>query len=533
MGFPTVCAGNRKLNKITRGRINTCREPHGGCSSEKPIIWAIPKPKEAETVLELSVPYYHRPCACNEKVSLYNRVLSPPYQPNPKGVAVIKRATRCLIKFARKNQVACLSWRTFVASIAIPGKRKLYERALACLEKEGFQDWMGNLSSFLKVEPQCGISKGSADPRMIQARTPEFNIVFGAFYKPIEHLILTLDWSEVFPWAPSTRQIAKGLNNVQRGRLLLKKWKKFRQPVAFDFDASRFDQSVSPEFLAMCHAFYLALHNKSPLLAKLLKKQLQNAGLTKGGFQYYGEGGRASGDQDTGGGNSLITVVMVNMFFRTMKINYEFVCDGDDGLIFIDAVNAPIMDGFADFCRALGFKMEVGKPVHRFEEVDFCQCRPVEITHGKWVMIRKPARAISRLGMSHTSMSTIQEALYTTWAIGSCELSLNRGIPVMQEVALWALRNGVKPSKRFLQRKQYSEYRYWELPKIEEHTPLKITTEARVSFALAFGVSIGEQLILEAAFRKHTFRLVGRVIAPEPHDAGAGPVYCSSHHVYV
>lgn len=459
-------------------------------------------------------------------------MLSPPYFPNVVGRTKIAVAANMLTAFARQNQLACLTWRTFVDSVTIPGKKRIYERALGNLLDGGYQKWMSRLSSFIKVEAVCGTTKGSADPRMIQARSPEFNIVFGCYYKPIEHLLLTLDWSRVFPWAPKGRLIAKGLNNVQRGRLLRAKWETFKNPICFDFDASRFDQSVSVEFLEMCHEFYVALHNGDKFLAKILREQIKNAGVTANGWRYFGDGGRASGDQDTGGGNSLITVVMAIQFFRFLSIRFDFICDGDDGLLFIEAEDIAVMSEFVQHCMDMGFKMELGKPVSVFEHIDFCQCRPVELMPGKWVMVRKPARAISRLAMSHTSMSTIIEALYTLWAVGSCELALGSGVPIMQSVALWAIRNGKKPSARFMALTQYrATYRYWDLPK--SHGPRPISPCARESFSEAFGVSVGEQLILERAFDSHVVDLQGRKVLLEVYDTGAGPVISDDYSVYL
>lgn len=503
----------------------------GDCTGHKRFVMALPKPKVAALVLGLSVPYFHRPCEHNEYVSLCNRVLTPPFQPGRWGKEWIQLASQYLCRWGSLNQEACLSRRTFVESIKIPGKRKLYLRAVERLEMEGFQDAMGHLSSFIKVEPIDGDVKGSTDPRMIQARTPEFNVEFGRYFKPIEHKLLAMDWSEVFPWAPRGRLIAKGLNNVQRGKLISRKFASFKNPVVIGIDASRFDQSVSREFLMMCHQFYLSMHNHDAYLAKLLKYQLVNRGRTSGGIRYQADGGRASGDMDTGGGNSLITVTMVCLYFVNLEISWDMLCDGDDGLLFLEEEELDKMDFFVTFCEELGFKMELESPVRRLEDIEFCQCHPVEVMPDKFVMVRKPARAISRAAMSNCSMATKVEALQTLWAVGSCELALGSGVPVLQEFALWALRNGIKPSQRKLALVQYKlSYRYWHLPK--SNHPLPVSATARASFAAAFGISPGEQLMLEQAFRTHNFTLEDIKLASEPHDAGAGPVYVEDHLVY-
>lgn len=505
--------------------------PAGGCDSTKPIVWAVPKPPEVAEILGVSVPYYHRPCEHNEFVSLHNRVLSPPYEPTKVGKQTIRHAMTFLVAFGMTLSLMCLSRLTFVKSITIPGKRKMYERALQFLEEWGFMWAMGMLSSFIKIEPVDGEVKGSTDPRMIQARSPEFNIEFGRYFKPIEHILLKLDWSKVFPWAPKGRLIAKGLNNVQRGKLIVDKAKQFKHFACMGVDASRFDQSVSKPWLLLCHAFYLSCYNFCSTLRYILSFQLMNRGRTKNGVKYQADGGRASGDQDTGGGNSLITVVMITMYFEKLNILWDMICDGDDALIFVERENLHHLDGFVDYCREVGFKMACEQPVTRLSDIEFCQCHPIEVIPGKYVMVRKPVRALSRAGMSNTSFATITEAAQTLWAIGACELALGTGVPVMQEFALWCLRNGVKPRERKLNLMKYRlSYQYWHLPK--SNSPRKVTPSARASFAEAFGISPGEQVTLEKAFRNHNFILTGRVVTEEPYDAGAGPVYVDSHSVY-
>jgi hypothetical protein len=224
-------------------------------------------------------------------------------------------------------------------------------------------------------------------------------------------------------------------------------------------------------------------------------------------------------------------VLLIGSYFAGKNVRFDMLCDGDDALVFVDLEDISVMDGFADYCQALGFKMEISEPKINVCEIEFCQSRPIEIVPGKHVMVRNPKRAISRAGMSHTSMASIPEALQTLWAIGACELALHVGVPVMQEFALWALRNGVKPSaKKFDQMRYRLSHQYWDLPKA--HDPLPVTPSARAAFAEAWGVSPAEQLLCEKHFREHNFQLEKKVMAPEPVDTGAGLVYVAGFKVY-
>lgn len=464
-------------------------------------------------------------------MSLCNRVLSPKYSINVGGKAVLDALEPFIRKIGTSNQLVKLSRRTFLETVDIPGKRKIYARAIENLEKFGFQDEMGRLGAFIKVEPVCGETKGSADPRMIQAPTPEYNVEFGRFYKPIEHLLLRLKWKKYMPWMPEGRIIAKGLNNVQRGQLIARKAALFDQFCCVGADARRFDQSVSKPFTRFKHKFYLACYGNNYYLKQLLWHQLRNRGKTKNGIKYTADGGVASGNQDTGGGNSFMCVTMVGSYFAQFDVRWDMLCDGDDVLIFVEKRDLHILDGFVAHCASLGFEMAMEKPAYELSDIEFCQSHPLETVPGKHVMVRKPARAISRAAMSHHSMNTVPEALQTLWAIGSCELAMHAGVPIMQEFALWCLRNGIKPSGRKLQQLRYKlSHQYWVLPKA--HKPMPIHPYARASFALAFGVSPGEQLLVEKAFREHSFQLSGKCLAPEPDDAGAGPVFVQPHWIY-
>jgi hypothetical protein len=225
-------------------------------------------------------------------------------------------------------------------------------------------------------------------------------------------------------------------------------------------------------------------------------------------------------------------VFLAFSFFEGKNLHWDFLCDGDDALIFCEADDLGWQEDFARHCASLGFKMAIEEPVMELDQVEFCQAHPVEVTHDKWVMVRNPVRAIYRSAMSNTSMATVPEALQTLWAIGSCELALHAGVPIMQEFALYCLRNGVKPSNQKLDLMRYKlTYQYWELPK--NNKPYPVTAFARASFASAFGISVAEQLLIEKSFATTNFKLHGKVLAPEPVDLGAGEVYVNSDAVYI
>lgn len=503
---------------------------HPGCTDQTKYVWCIPRPKILQHLWSLGLPYAHKSCPCNELVSLTNRVMAPERNITITGKSILKRFRGVAKSIGMAVGGVKLTRRSFLDAVKIPGKRKVYAKAVEELEKFGWDYADGLLSSFVKVE---SIAEESKDPRMIQARSPQYNVELGCFLKPIEHRILKLDFAKFFGFGPHGRVIAKGLNNVQRGTLIRKKFERFSHTAIVGIDASRFDMHVSLPILKMWeHAIYLAAYGDDRYLQLLLRWQQVNAGRTRGGWRYTAKGGRASGDQNTGLGNSLITIFLAFSFFADKDLEWDFLCDGDDALIFCDADDLGWQEEFEAHCSDLGFKMAIEEPVFEMDQIEFCQSHPVEVTHLKWVMVRNPKRAIYRAAISNTSMSTIPEALQTLWAIGSCELALHAGIPVMQEFALYCLRNGVKPTGRKLDLMRYKlSYQYWELPK--HNKPYPVSPHARASFASAFGISISEQLVLERAFATTNFKLQGVYHAPEPVDLGAGEVYVNSDSVYI
>lgn len=530
MGIPTVCASKRELKERTRGHINPL-DVHPGCTAQTKFVWCMPRPKILQHLWSLGVPYAHKSCPCNELVSLTNRVMAPTEAVTSRGRYLLRHFHYAADAIGKAVSGAKLSRRSFLEAVKIPGKRKIYEKAVQELERWGWDYGDGKLSSFVKVE---SVAEESKDPRMIQARSPAYNVELGCYLKPVEHRILALDFSRVFGFGPNGRLIAKGLNNVQRGGLIRTKFDRFTHCAVVGIDASRFDMHVSLDMLKHWeHRIYTAAYRNDEYLRRLLRWQQINAGRTRGGIRYAAKGGRASGDQNTGLGNSLITIFLAFSFFADRpEMKWDFLCDGDDALIFCEEDQLGWQEDFRVHCASLGFKMAIEESVTNIDQIDFCQSRPIEVTHGKWVMVRNPVRAIYRSALSNTSMATIPEALQTLWAIGSCELALHAGIPIMQEFALYCLRNGIKPTEKKLDLMKYRlTYKYWDLPK--NNSPRPITTFARSSFAAAFGISIGEQLLLEKAFSQTNFKLHGYTTIPEPVDLGAGEVNVSSDSVYV
>jgi hypothetical protein len=529
--LPTVCARNRKLNELKRGTHIEGYGDESDCTPNKYRYKYLTKPRKVDDLLGLSVPYAHRPCCHNELVALHNRVMSPPFSVDWVGRRRIKIATELVRVSLVGVHLVKLSRRAYVDSVKNSSKKNRYENALINLIRHGLVDSDGKVELSIKVEPIDGIVKGSADPRPIQARSPEFNIEYGRFIKPIEKYLVKHKYAAAFGLKQNGRNFAKGLNNVQRANLIRQKFVRFREPVVVGVDASRFDQSVDKPWLESTHDTYQSLFCEDDELITLEQCQLSNRGRTRKGYRFRSKAGRASGDQDTGLGNSDITSKSIGEYLRRRQIDGDWLCDGDDALVFLEKDELVKMQYFAHDMQHMGFKMTIEQPVYDMEDIEFCQCKPVEVRPDKWVMVRKPRRAIQRALSSNTTMGNIKQALKVMYAVGMCEGALHAGIPIMQAFASWCRRNGQKCSDKMIRLLVERNHSYWELPKTKI-LEMPIHDVARESFSRAFDIAHNLQREIELIFETHNYVDWSEIDGPEPLDPGYGKIEIDSLLVY-
>jgi hypothetical protein len=535
--------------------LKTVKEEHGGvtgefrgCKHSTRTLVVIPKPKALVQQLGLYTPYIHRNCACNERVALHNRVLSPVVEPAEEWIKMLRPLAKRM-GIAARGKINRLSWAGFVSGYKGPKLRR-YTRALEKLSKTGWMDKYAQAELFVKPDSADPDLKGSYDPRAIQGRHPCYNIMLGAYLKPFEEWFIHVDnWNELLGEAPggymnwsvpSGRLVAKGLSMKQRGRLIEDKWQRLRNPVGFDCDASRFDMHVHLLMLMMEHLVYITAFAGNEELSFLLRKQRRNFGRSFGGWKYKTVGKRMSGDINTGLGNTLIMLFI--FIFYTAWLNsqpskdgcvfvcggwmswngkWDFICDGDDSVFFTEAENVAVFQAtFSQFAANLGFKMTVGSPVFEIEHVNFCQSNPVWV-NGGYTLVRNPRKALSGALCAKRNLRSDKEARNLLWAVGKCELALGEGVPVMQAFASACIRNG-HPHKSLDYIRFELSYRYWHLD--ANVAPKPVSAATRVSYERAFGVTIADQLYLEAVLNSWTIPELSVSQMFEPIDAGSGQI---------
>lgn len=373
-------------------------------------------------------------------------------------------------------------------------KYQRYASAVSNLATRGLRRSDGYLSTFIKAELYNGTTKADPCPRLIQPRTPEFNVELGRYLRPLEKLVYkSID--HLF----GHHVVLKCDNMFKRAETIKQYWNEFQDPVFVGLDASRFDQHVSREALEFEHGLYMDIF-RDPFLAYLLNMQVDQMGfanMADGAVKYTVEGCRASGDMNTALGNVLLMCIITYNYLHTLPCKWRFINDGDDCGIFVERGNVSLLDNLPRHHLDYGFEMEVEEVVDTLEHVEFCQSRPVQLNAQEWMMVRNIHKAIKHDWICITSLdwATTEENLVATSA---CGLALFGDVPVLGDMyrAMSRFEHRKHAVSRLLERKdgwraQLTRHR---------HEPVDETV-ARVSIYKAFGILPDDQEELEREFR--------------------------------
>jgi hypothetical protein len=371
-------------------------------------------------------------------------------------------------------------------------KRLVYQRAVESLMIRGLTVRDSFVSVFIKAEKVNFTVKGDPAPRVIQPRSPRYNVEVGRYLKLFEKELV-----RAFRRAFGYDVILKGMNADQVGAALATNWGQFRRPVAFGLDASRFDQHVSVGALEWEHSVYNAVF-RCPKLRKLLKWQLKNRGIgrTEGHrVDYTVDGCRMSGDINTGMGNCLIMSSIVLAYCLARGIRARLSNNGDDCVVMCETGDLARFDGLAAWFLDFGFSLTREAPCYHLEEVEFCQFHPVRLSTG-WRMVRNPFVAMSKDCVSLVGWSTEQEVRKWAHTVGMGGMALCCGVPVWEAWYARLVRLGEEASGGLVERVNDCGAAYWA----RGCSPAVIDEEARYSFWRAFGILPDHQVALEAEY---------------------------------
>lgn len=373
-------------------------------------------------------------------------------------------------------------------------KRGIYERAVDSLAREAVRRRDAFVNTFIKAEKVNLSKKADPAPRVIQPRTPRYNVEVGRYLKLLEKSVFRA-FRKVFGYPV----VLKGLNACEVAAAMRDSWETFSSPVAVGLDASRFDQHVSRAALEWEHSVYNMVYRDANL-ARLLSWQLMNVGFAfvEGHrVDYTVEGKRMSGDINTGLGNCLLMSCMVIAYCEARGIKHRLANNGDDCVLMVEQGDLSQLDGLDKWMLDFGFTLTREVPVRVFEQIEFCQAQPVFTSSG-WRMVRNPLVSMSKDMVSLHGWGSEDEVRYWLHSIGSCGLSLTRGVPVLSAWYGRLVELGTPGSEGWVD--NIGRSGMWYMAR-GVNAADDISTEARVSFWRAFGLVPDLQEALEAEYR--------------------------------
>jgi len=408
-------------------------------------------------------------------------------------------------------------------------RRTIYQKAVESLLGAEVTRQDAELRAFVKAEKIDFTKKVDPAPRVIQPRTPRYNVEVGVYLKPIEHRV----YKAIASIFNDSVTVVKGLNAGEVGKLCAQKWMKFKKPVAIGLDASRFDQHVSDIALEWEHSIYLAMYNHDPKLKKLLRWQVDNIGrgfCDDGKLKYNVRGCRMSGDMNTALGNCLLMCAMVWAYCKESGIDeFELMNNGDDCVVIIEQCQLhqfglKLNSWFTD----MGFTMKVELPVYEMEKIEFCQTQPV-YDGVSYVMVRNPHKAIAKDCVSIKPLDTEQGFKKYLTVFGQGGLSLTGGIPIWQDFYTSLIRSGSGHNRKHFNRMlgdPCMETGMFMLAKRMTRLYKKPSPETRYSFWLAFGIDPSTQEALENYYQHNQVAYEHPVLKSGDTDLPFWPLNC-------
>lgn len=371
-------------------------------------------------------------------------------------------------------------------------KRRVYENAQRSLYRKGLSRKDSHLRPFTKFEKQS-LSKA---PRIINPRSPRYNLLLGKYLKHTEKLYyqaLNKVWGE-----HTKHTVIKGMNVFEAATVMKAKWDRFVKPVAVGLDASKYDMHVGVFALMFEHSFYNDVFDTDEL-RELLLMQLYNRGVAycdDGEVSFQVPGTRCSGDLNTSLGNCVLMCTLIRAMCEKLGVTAELANNGDDCVLMMEQSDLDrVLEKVPHFFESYGFRMVVENPVYIFEQIEFCQSHPVKLGRG-WAMVRNVRTCLKKDPMC---LMVIQnDRVWRKWlgAVGECGMASVPGCPVLQSFYNAFRRSGVKATSKFkgaVFRNTGTLERGAGIDAVIE----EVTADARASFYLATGITPDYQVALE------------------------------------
>ena len=196
-------------------------------------------------------------------------------------------------------------------------------------------------------------------------------------------------------------------------------------------------------------------------------------------------------------GNCLIMCAMVWTFAREQGVRIKLANNGDDCVVFMERVDLQrFMRGLGDWFYGLGFRMTIEQPVYEFNQVEFCEMKPIETVNG-WTMVRNIEKALEKDSISIIPLDSKAVAQKWMYAVGECGLALCSGVPIMQALYKFYMRSGL-PSKIAGNPALMTGMRFLTVGLTAKER--EVTAESRDHVFAAWGITPDEQESLESYY---------------------------------
>lgn len=432
----------------------------------------------------------------------------------PEGRAYWKEARRLLADemVATIGRVPPIGLRQAAKRLIQSHGSGLYGRAYHSLFLSPLSELDARVKMFIKAEKwDVPHDEQLKDPRAIQYRGPRFNIVLASHLYPLYDAYYDRMCGE---HGLCGCYSGIGLSTRDRAALIRRLFNRFPDPAAWCADYTRFDAHLGEDALRAEHGVYTTVLGKKKGLKWMLRMQLKLKGRGVWGTRYKRRGARVSGDLNTLGGNTIVNQLAFIAAVQVLGLVgcVVAVLTGDDAVILGSRRHVRrFAEGAPAIFREMGLVVE-GEMAYNLEEIEFCSSKLVELDPGCWDSVRVfPKPLVCDLHTANVTASKKQR-LVNSRASAICAALAYAGQPVYHALACYMLAHSEPLAGKveefspadFLRQSDQDTAR--RLSQAVHRAPITAILEAlgrgptecaRASFALAFGVSPSEQVLLE------------------------------------
>lgn len=364
-------------------------------------------------------------------------------------------------------------------------RRNRMRNAYHNIDVNGWSDKYAKGKSFVKFEEfECTEDLDLKACRMIQHRSDEYCYTLARYMKVVEK-------NTLYKKLRSQRIFMKGMTPKQKASRLLYAAESFRDPVFICLDHSRYDAHLVDEIKERVRKYYMQFFPGDNRLKHLLQLQRNNRVTSANGVRYEVRGTLLSGDYNTSLEGNLVNYAALRVVFQDVRA--EFLVDGDDSVVVCDATSLRSVHQSLLSAMCLTTKVDIHYSIY---DADFCQCQFVETAEGP-LLVRNPFRVMSRTCYTEKTYDKKETYLRLLKAVGMSEFSCNRGVPVLQSYSDMLIRSAGDVEQLHGELSLMLARRAVSL----NNKPVNITSEARLSFELAFKIPLQQQLELEVLFQ--------------------------------